>query len=277
MAPPRRAKGDRMQLTLNGRRVTCLGQADGASLLEVLRDRLRLALDEGRLRARRVVRRLHGDRRRPAPSSRALSRRRASRGATVAALEGLSGRRSERRGQMPSSRRCRAVRLLHPGHRDEGRGTAAPREPEPTRPGRRPGAGRQPVPLHRLRERSSRPSSWSPQRRRGARRTADCRRWRGRRRGWQPRARATSGQVQVLGEQSVRRRHDRARACSTARCASPTIRGRWSRASTSAPRRMPRRGGRRHLARRARRALQRADQRRLAGAGGRRRDDPLRR
>ena len=110
----------------------------------------RAALDEGRLRARRVVRRVHGHRRRP----RGRVVRPAGdtrRGPDVVTLEGLPPPwRGEWAGAFVASG-ASPVRLLLAGHRHEGRGAAAPGRVAHAR-GHRPLAGRQPVPLHRLRQ-----------------------------------------------------------------------------------------------------------------------------
>ena len=122
----------------------------GTSLLELLRERLRPALDEGRLCARGIVRGVHGHRRRP-PGRVLRPRRPAGRGRGGRDAGGTARGRPGRLGGGVRRDRRQAVRLLLAGDRHEGRGAAPPRARRHAR-GDRPGAGRQPVPLHRLHE-----------------------------------------------------------------------------------------------------------------------------
>ena len=73
-------------------------------------------------------------------------------GRSVSTVEGLAARRQAAPGAGSLHRLPRpAVRLLHAGHDDGGRCLLA-ENPQPERSGDRARAGRQPVPLHRLRE-----------------------------------------------------------------------------------------------------------------------------
>ena len=94
-----------MEFTLNGEPVSREPRED-ESLLELLRERLRAALGEGRLRARGLVRRLHRDRRRP---RRRLVRAEgdARRGQARRHAGGPAGRRRGGAGRSASSRPAR--------------------------------------------------------------------------------------------------------------------------------------------------------------------------
>ena len=207
------------------------GRARAQSLLDVLRGALRPALDEGRLRARGIVRRLHGHRRR-------------ARGRVLRAAGGaVRGPRRSRR-----SRACRAdVRALWAdafvatgasqcGYCSPGivmKAEALLRR-EPGARARRPSPAPWPATSAAApgTRRSSTRSSWPPAGR-GERRPGAARRWpppapARRRRS----ARDRTGRELALGEKPFVGDLRRARACSTARCASRPSRARSCGAST---------------------------------------------
>ena len=130
---PGSRRSRRWSFTLNGEPVSAEPRED-ESLLELLRERLRPALGQGRLRAGGLVRRLHRDRRRP---GRRLLRAEgdARRGQARRHPGGPARRRRAGCGRTLRRRRRVAVRLLLARHRDEGRG--APRRRTPSRRARR--------------------------------------------------------------------------------------------------------------------------------------------
>ena len=141
----------RIQLTVNGTRHEVDDVWEGESLLYALRERMGLPGLEERLRAGRVrlLHRLPGRACRCAPAWSRRARRRAARSppsrgwpTPTRPAPGAAGVRRRGRG---------AVRLLH-ARPDRHHARPAGAQPAAVRPGDPGGAGRQPLPVHRLRE-----------------------------------------------------------------------------------------------------------------------------
>ena len=138
-----------MDFVLNGEPVSIELRED-ERLLEVLREQLRPLLGEGRLRARRLVRGMHRDRRR-ACGRVVRTEGGARRGEVSRDAGGTVGGDAPPLGRVLRRGRRVTVRLLLARDRDEGGG--APGEASGADPrGDRARAARQSLPLHRLRE-----------------------------------------------------------------------------------------------------------------------------